>query len=723
MKKIIILISIICLVVMLPMLAEDAGKEKENQLDAKISFGLGYIGQEDATVKVKEYSPLDDGIKPFIRAIFSGNMDKTFFNIVSKFYGDSKDMSHKLKFDFNRVLKQEFSFDALYHRLDHDNLKSIDVVSHARSAAYAEDFNPDDQYFMKRTEFVSKTQLSVPMVPGLKFYVHYRDESRNGMYQARTLSKCSACHVVAKSRSINSYNRDITIGTNMRLGNSSVNYSYTANEFKERGETPQSFYLLTEHPEKLSRVFTSRIGVGDNESLRFDFVPGSKKDTHLLQAAIPMSERNTISAQYVSSRVKNMNQNLEWKSNAFSGAYTARLGKKGFFNAILFYQSIDNDSVFVDINDRLDDGGPNVGKDYAEIIGIDSFDFTRNSSLSRTVFNLKANFRYKLSKKLKLRLGYIYENIDRDFFEVGNTKSNTMKGRLTFKPAPKFKLVFDAKVKSITDPFANLKGGIAPAVQLYATGSPLAGNSTQFYYWHLAREGTMTNYPEAVTEIKGRFHWGPNSKFALNANFIYRTEDNDNLVITGASWNRDLFQWGVDMWARLGSKMSLSISYHDYSNVYSTLFGNPAIEGCGAGIIGGMTGTITDMMDLDNTNQTILLNLNYWASKKLSMFFNFNYNQSGSVIKNLSLDESQLPYLPGAGVTALDFDNFGGIADYSELDMKQVITEVGMNLMLSKSWWLNGSLYYYIYDDIAEYLFTDTSGKSYSFYVGVTWKK
>ncbi len=396
---------------------------------------------------------------------------------------------------------------------------------------------------------------------------------------------------------------------------------------------------------------------------------------------------------------------------------------EGFFNAILFYQSINNDSIFIDVNEPLDIGGPYVGKTYAEVLGLDTFDWTRDSSLSRTVFNLKTNFRYKFSKKIKLRLGYAYESIDRDFFEVGNTKSSTFKGRLSFKPANKLKLVFDAKMKKIADPFANLKGGIAPAVQLYATGSPLASNSVQFYYWHLAREGTMTSLPEDVFELKGRLHWGPSSKFAVNANLIYRTEDNDNLVTTGASWNRDLLQWGTDIWSMIGKKMSMSLSYYDYSNVYSTLFANPAIEGCGAGIIGGMTGTITDMMDLDIRNQTLLLNLSYWASKKLTMFFNFNYNNSGSIIKDLELDENQLPYLPGSGGTALDFDNMGQIAKYSELDMKQMIAQVGANIMLSKNWWLNGSLYYYIYDDIAEYLFTDTSGKAYSFYLGVTWKK
>ncbi len=195
MKKIIILISIICLVVLLPMSAEETAKKDENQLDAKIKFGLGYIGQEDSTIKVKEYSPLDDGIKPFIKAMFSGNMGKTFFKIASKFYGDVKDMSHLFKFDFNRVLKQELSFDALYHRLDHDPLTNIDVVSEARSAAYAEDMNPNDQYYLKRTEFVSKTQLSVPMVPGLKFYVHYRDEHRTGNVSGKNPEQmfCLSC--------------------------------------------------------------------------------------------------------------------------------------------------------------------------------------------------------------------------------------------------------------------------------------------------------------------------------------------------------------------------------------------------------------------------------------------------------------------------------------------------------------------------------------------------
>ncbi|MEN8153715.1 MAG: GSU2204 family CXXCH-containing (seleno)protein [Acidobacteriota bacterium] len=722
MKKIIILITIISLVVLLPLSAEDTEKEKKGNVDAKLSFGVVSVGKSDSMVKTKEYCPVDDGVRPFVKASLVGNINKMFFNMVSKFNGDITDQSHVLNFDFDRVLKQNFTFDSLHHRLDHDPLTNMDVVSHARSAAYAEDFNPTDQYYINRSEFVSNSQISLPMLPGVKFYVKYRNEQRTGMYQARTLSKCSACHVVAKSRSINSYNKDVQIGTKIRIGKGNIDYSFTNNRFKERNSAPQSYYLKIEHPEKIVPVFTSRIGIGNEESLSFDNIPESKKDTHLLKASIPVA-KNTFFAQYVNSQVKNLNANLKWNSSSFGGSYSGRLGNKGFFNVLFLYQKIDNDSIFIDIVEPLDVTTGNVGKTYADgILGIGTFDFTRLSALSRSVLDLKANFRYKLSKSLKLRLGYEYENVERDNFEVSNTKSSTVKGRISFKPAKQFKLVLDGKFATISDPFANLKGGIAPAVQLYKTTSPLLPDSTQFYYWHMAREGTMTNYPEGINEIKGRIHWGPSSKFALNGNFLIRKEDNDDLVTTGASWNRDLFQWGIDMWASLSKKMPLSISYYNYSNTYSTLFAIPVIEGCGAGIIGGMPGTLTDMMDLETQTKTLLVNLSYWASKKFTLFANFNYNNSSSIMKNLALNESDVPFLPGSGGTALDFNNMNDTAEYSKLDMKQIITQFGLNYKLSKQWWMNGSFYYYLYDDYAKYLYTDTTGKSYSFYIGFTWK-
>jgi hypothetical protein len=603
--------------------------------------------------------------------------------------------------------------------LDHDPLTNIDVVSHARSAAYVTDFDPSKQYHITRSEFVSNSRLSIPQLPFLKVYVDFRNEHRSGEYQARTLSKCSACHVVAKSRSINNFNRDLTIGTAVRIGKSNIDYSYTHNQFKENDAAPTNHYLLAQHPEKMIPVFNARLGVGSDTVLPFDEIPDSTKDTHLVQAAVPVSQNMTFTAQYLTATVENTSANLKWKTNSFAGGFSTRLGKNGFFNIRFRQIEIDNDTIFVDVSEPLDIAGPNVGLTYAGAYGVGSFDFFRYSALSRKVFDLDATFRYKLTKSLRLRLGYEYKTVNRDHYDVGDTKSSTFKGKITFKPVKQFKLTVEGKFKSITDPFSNLKGGVAPLLQTTAYPNFFVG--TQFFQWHEAREVNLTNFPESVNEIKGGFVWSPSSKFALNGSILVRSEENDSINYTGAKWSRDMTQYGVNMWFAPSKKFISSLSYYNYANNYSSLFAIAVIEGCGAGIIGGMTGTLTDMMDYDIENQTFLVNFSYLASKTFTLHCNFNYNLSKSMIKELVIDTSQVPYLPGNAATALNFDAYGGIADYSALEMKQMIAELGFKYNLSKTWALFGSFYYYFYDDIAEYLFTDTTGKNYSFTAGFTW--
>lgn len=703
------------LVFLSPLFGED---DEAKKADVKLKVGAKVVGKDGYQGKVNEYKPVDDGVRPVVKAkvtAFSGNV---FFKLLSDFRGDFKDQYHELAVDFNRVLRQKFSLDSIYHRLDHDPLTNIDVVSEARSAAYVTNMDPDKQYHITRHEIVSRTQLVIPQLPFLKLYVNYRNEHRTGEYQARTLSKCSTCHIVAKSRSINNYNTDIQIGSAVRIGKSNIDYSYTHNRFEEKDAAPTNHYLKVQHPELSSPVFTSRITVGDDIALPFDAIPESKKDTHLVKAAFPISDAATFTAQYVNSTVKNMGADLQWESSSFAGGFSTRFGNKGFFNVRFQQIKITNDTIFIDLNEPLDVGGPNVGLTYAQAVNIGTFDFTRFSALSRTVWDIDANFRYRLAKSLRLRLGYEFKNIQREHYDVEDTKSHTFKGKLTYRPVKELKLTFDGKIKSITDPFANIKGGVAPPLQTTAYPNPFVG--VQFFRWHEQRQATLTNFPESLKEIKGKINWHPSAKFALSGNILYRTEENDNLSLTGASWSRDMTQWSLNMWAAPSEKFPISLTYYNYRNKYNTLFAIAVLEGCGAGIIGGMTGTLIDMMAYDIESQTFLANFNLMASKKFLLFCNFNYNISNAMIEDLFLDTSQVAYIPGNAKTELNFDNYGGIAEYSKLDMKQMIAQVGFKYALNKNWALNGAFYYYFYDDIAEYLY-NTEGKSYSFYAGFTW--
>jgi hypothetical protein len=719
MKKHIILIPIISLALLFPLFGDDSKNDKKYS-KAKVQVGVKITDSKDNQVKVNEYRAVDEGIHPVFKADFEGYDGKYFYRLLSDYRGDLGDQKHELVFEASRVFKQKLSFDSIYHRLDHDPLTNANVISEARSAVYVDDFNPNDNYHITRSEMLSHSSFTVPNSP-LKFYVDYRQETRKGEYQARTLSKCSACHIVAKTRAISNYNKDIRIGTKVKLGNSNFDYSFTNNQFRENETAPTNNYILVEHPEKSVPVFTSRIGVGDNETLSFDNISESKKNTHLLKTAIPIGENSTITAQYLNSRVDNVGSNLQWRTSSFAGAFSTRFGKKGFFNVRFQQLTIDNDSLYIDVNEPLDIAGPNKGKTYAEAYGW-NLDYTRHSAMSRNVIDVDANFNYKFNKVFRFALGYEFKSVERDHYVVQKTASHTFKGKLIIKPVKQLKFVLDGKIKSISDPFANIKGGIAPYISDVAYTNPF--QPTQFITWHSLREATLSNTPESISEIKARMHWGPSSKFAVNANILYRGEVNDNLAFNPGNWERSMTQWGINSWLLLSKKLPLTVSYYNYSNTYSSIFSIAAIEGCGAGLIGGMTGTLTDMMNYDIQSQTFLISLHFIASKQFSLHCNFNYNNSSAAMKDLTIDTSQLSSIPGKyPKTALYFDDFGKVANYSALDNKQMIGELGFDYAITENWTLNGALYYYFYDDLADYLFTDTSGKSYAFFAGVTWSR
>ena len=77
-------------------------------------------------------------------------------------------------------------------------------------------------------------------------------------------------------------------------------------------------------------------------------------------------------------------------------------------------------------------------------------------------------------------------------------------------------------------------------------------------------------------------------------------------------------------------------------------------------------------------------------------------------------------YLFPEDTTALDFSNFNDTAEYSDLEMKQFVGELGFLFNISESWGVKGATFYYLYDDLAPYLF-DTEGKTFNFYLSVIW--
>jgi hypothetical protein len=704
-----------------PLVSQDEKKDEEKKTEVKAKIGAGaVVHSNDGNIgKVGEYLVLPDSLRPIAKAKVTTAGEIFFLKLDSWYSGDSKDQDHGLDFNVNRVFDQKLSYSSLIHRLDHDPLVNMDTVSEARSGVFHTDHNPMDQYQITRSEFVSESTLTIPSVSFLKFYADIRNEHRKGEYQARTLSKCSSCHVVAKSRPIDNDNRDYKLGTNVRVGNAIFDYSYTKREYRENEPAPTNTYLRTLHPEKVIPVFDSRISYDSRDgALPFNEIPDTDKQTHLISANVPLSDSAVVSAHYVNSNVKNNSTNLRTDSNSLAGGFSARVGKKGLFNARFRRISIKNEDVFIDIVEPVDAAGPNAGKTYAEAYPtFGEADYTRYSSLSRITWDFDAGFKYRFSRKTKLRLNYDYKRIEREHFEIATTNSHTFTGYFTFKPVREWKFVLKGLARITDNPFTNLYTGIAPLVQDFAVDNPFSGY--QFYDFHRAREAHLTSLPTDVLEGKGIITWNPNFRFSLSADIRYRDETNNKLNFS--TWDSNTLSTGFNFYWLPANKVSITGSYNFYGEKLNSLFAIPVLEGCGGGIIGGFPGTLTDVTNYDIDTHTALVNLTYTASDQFSFWGSLTYNDSLAEWSDIMLDTSQVPFIPQVPVSPFEFEDLSEVVDYSKLKMKQIVSDVGASFAFSDQWSLKGVLTYYFYDDLSQFLFTDTGGNSVGFYLAAVW--
>lgn len=706
------ILSLLLVLLLIPFLLSEEKKKPEVQ----ISLGTRVNSVENYSGKIGEFEPLNKGLSPVVSALISGSSGKLFYGLESIINEDMRDQRHELTLDFGRIFQENLQFNSLPHRLDHDHLKNLDMASLARSGVFHTDFDPTKEYKIKRKELISKSVLKIPSIPFARFYVNYRDERREGEYQARTLSKCATCHIVAKSRPVDNFNRSAQFGGNLKVWKGSIDYSYTKTDFKERGGAPTNIYLPALHPYLAVDNFTSRIQYdSDNGFLPFDQIPDTRKSTHLVKGSVPVSESTTLIANYLNSRVENLFTNLSNKANAFAGGFSTKLGKNIYLNARLNYRNIESDSIFVDVVELRDNAGPNKGKTYAEAYpDFGSPDYLRKSVLSREVWEFSTNLKFRLSRKINFRAEYEYEKIDRKNFEVSVTEGNTFKGEMDYKPLKNLNFKLNAIYTKVSNPFANLYAAISPAVQLYSVPDPFKG--LQFYRYHRLRQAHLTSLPSEAVEGKGFLNWSPTQRVSISGSFSLRDERNN---LNFSEWMRKMSLYNLNIWVAPTERLNFTLSYNFHDEALQTLFSIPVVEGCGGGIIGGHTGSLYNPVDYNIKINTAFLTANYFLSERLNLYANISYNSSFAKLSEIYLDTTQVPYIPALPPAPFNYD-FSDVPDYSDLKVNQFLGEAGFLFDISKDWSVKGSFIYHPYRDLAPYLF-DTEGKSYSFYLGFIW--
>ena len=548
--------------------------DEDTEFDVEIGVGFHVTDDNDYPGKIGEYKVLDhDSTGPDFH--FSGTAQNKDLNLnFDGRYHENNDHSYQFNGDYRRILKQNFSYDRFEHWLDHDPLENL--AAHKGNATVShEDLNVGRDYIIKRSEEKSDTVLNLPFLPGTQLNVNYRRQIREGHRQSLAISHCSGCHVTSQGREVDEETEDFKVGATKKFDWLTVSYNYFHREFDERGGTPENVYDDPTHPAGKGDWFDDRIWYGDGVTpYPYDLVPSTEKDSHIIKARARLPANTTLFASYIYSNVENNDNDLEIDSDTVTARVTNNFFPGLNLTGKFRYLTIDNDDVYVDVNEPLGTAGPNAGFPWHNhglpgygVGGYNSFDpdFTRESAMSRDVMTLGFDARYQLLKKTSLRLGYEWEEVDRDDFAVEEggdteTETNTVKAVLSSRPHRKVKAKIGYKWQDIDDPFNNVNGAYEDPIQPPPAPTPNPWvDSVQYWERQNERTANLSNQPTEVNEITADVTWSILHNLSLTANYRYTDKENDETDYS--DWEQESHMPSISLWYAPTPKLSFNLSY------------------------------------------------------------------------------------------------------------------------------------------------------------------
>jgi hypothetical protein len=571
--------------------AEDA-----KPYDIEISVG-GSMNDLDGAGRVAEYeSTVDKNANLILGGKVSYTLDKVAFDAYGE-YLDGDDQAYGANLDLNRILMLETDYLRFFHRLDHDNLNHL-LASLARSGEgatlYHTDFNASDNYGITRSEWKNQAKLNIPMVPGLSFAFNHRFEERKGMDQARTMSKCSACHVVGMSKDISETTNEWNPSVNYRIGPISMNYDFMYRSFNSGSDVPENLYFEAQNPGAAPGTnsdFGARLQYDyDDGYLPFSRTPDSEKWSHKIKVKADLPADNTVNLGYVYSKAKNndsdtgdsalygdVGEELKVDYWALNGGWHWKVNKKMAFTLKGKYHDMDASEVGVDVRDT-EDVIAGTYQTYADYLGTD-FDFTRYSAYDEDEYSLDADFAWKILKDLNLKLGYELEYLNRENAEYHYVTDDTTTHKFSigskWRPVMGLRVTADYAFTYVDDPYV-FHDAMCPSweeAQALGFNNVPPNYSTESWYSKYVygvRTMDRSNQPETVHDIKLKTYWMATSKINTNVHMHYKISENGD--VGGNDWEQDMFNGGLNVMYTPFTKLAINFGYNYFYDKYEAMF-------------------------------------------------------------------------------------------------------------------------------------------------------
>ncbi len=529
--------------------------------------------------RVGEYDLLGSGGAPLLDLQLWGESGTTRYDVAGAFGGDQQSQRYWGRLDVNRYVKAMVSYTRLPRRLDHDPLTYVDGGQLPTFMVRHDDTDPGATYDFARGELDARLEFAVPAAPGLRLFASHRQEWRDGFHQSLTTSHCANCHVTSYTRQMNQRTRDTSAGLRFQLASGAVDYRFEHRAFVENAPGLTHTYDAAVHPASLADVFYNRVQYDMRDgALPFDTTPGLKKNTHVINASVGLPGDARVTGVFTRSSATNQDTDLGTTYTGGTGRLVVPLHDKLTLRGAFRHYDVESDSVFVDVIDTVVPAGPAAGKTYEEAYPtLGETSFLRESSASRSPTDFRLELAYRPVKGTTINVGYDWESIARDHFEVEKTTTQTIKlsGRGRAGKALQWRVRFDRDWT--TDPFAYEHAAIPAVLQPYPTPGAVPFPGLQYFEMYRSRQASLTSFPTRAARFDPSVTWSPAPRVSITGHYRYRTASNDDLNFS--TWDQASHTPGAEVSIAAGDRWSLMGGYTYQRERLETMFSTLAFVG------------------------------------------------------------------------------------------------------------------------------------------------
>lgn len=495
-------------------------------------------------------------------------------------FRDEYDLDWELAFDVNRSVRSTTTLDRVLHRLGHESLEHFTAVTNHGRLTRHTDLAPRDVYEIDYQLLEHRTEIQPRRLSNLTLAFGYRQQDREGTRQATAVSHCDSCHVVSQSRPIDETTADAALEASWVWSSGRVGASFVSRELET---TPTAISLLYDdalHPELRLPLFDNRVQYDSAQGPQpVDQRPDISKEVLRVDAELGQVGGFAVTGEGVWSTTENEMAGLEADYSGFLVTAWRSFAKRWDMRWRGRSYKLESDDVFVDAAEPLGVAGPQAGRTYRQIYGLDP-DFLRRSSLDRDVFESKLDAGFDLGKKAgKARFFWEYEEIDRQNYAVapGQTSSATSVLGVSWRARPRkgWKTRLLVQHGETDDPFMLVNGSFSTLVSP-AVPNPFDPAGAQYFESHDARIEDTTASPASwdEAEIRASYTGGDTS---LSGS--YKWWDGDNSEGDQTDWSRSHQAASLTLWSAPAPQWEWQAAYVWSSTELETPAAIPLFDG------------------------------------------------------------------------------------------------------------------------------------------------